>query len=191
MTYTFSPNTLWFQFSEIKSLLFNFLNKDQINNILEIGSYEGASSVFFVDNFLSHENSTLTCVDPFLSIDDNDHRNILSSKQEENFLSNISSTLFPDKVTFKKTTSNIFFKENTKKFNFIYIDGSHVPSQVVSDLDNAIKIISDDGIIWMDDYNGGDPPIKPAVDEYISNKNLPIEIIHQGYQIAFRKIIKE
>ena len=109
MTYTFSPNALWFESSEIKALIFNFLKKDQVNNILEIGSYEGASAVFFADNFLSDTNSTLTCVDPFLSIDDNDHKTLLTSNQEENFLNNISNTLFSDKILFKKTTSDIFF----------------------------------------------------------------------------------
>jgi len=191
MTYTFSPNTLWFESSEIKALIFNFLRQDQVNNILEIGSYEGASSVFFADNFLSDDKSTLTCVDPFLSIDDNDHKNILTSTQEENFLNNISRTLFPDKITFKKTTSDVFLKENDKTFNFIYIDGCHEPNQVVSDLDNCIKIITDDGIIWMDDYGGGNPPIKPVVDQYLLDKKPPLQLIHSGYQIAFRKIIEE
>jgi predicted O-methyltransferase YrrM len=187
MNYIFTPNTLWFNASELKSLVSNFLKKDCENHILEIGSYEGLSSVFFADNFLFNENSTLTCVDPFLSIDDNDHSELLLSNQEKNFLSNISNTSFSDKIIFEKKTSDVFFLENKKVFNFIYIDGSHESSQAVSDLDNSLKVITDGGIIWMDDYLGGSG-IKPAVDEYISSKKRPLKLIHNGYQIAFQKI---
>jgi len=187
MDYNFTPNTLWFNQSELRALVSNFLENHQPNNILEIGSYEGASSVFFADNFLAHKKATLTCVDPFLSIDDNDHHSLLLSDQEKNFLNNISNTLFPDKITFEKKTSDLFFSENKKRFNFIYIDGSHDPKQVVIDLDNALKVITNGGIIWMDDYLGG-TNIKSAVDEYISSKNPPLEVIHSGYQIAFKKL---
>ena len=187
MTYTFTQNTLWFNNSEIKHKIFNYLQKDSENHILEIGSYEGLSSVFFADNFLFNINSTLTCVDPFLSIDNNDHRDLLLSNQEKNFLNNISNTVFSDKITFEKKTSDSFFSENKKMFNFIYIDGSHEPNQAVSDLDNSLKIITDGGIIWMDDYLGG-TNIKSAVDEYISSEKRPLELIHSGYQISFKKI---
>jgi predicted O-methyltransferase YrrM len=64
---------IWFLGSEIKNSLGNFLDKSKENKILEIGSFEGLSSVFFADNFLDNINSNLTCVDPFLNINYNDH----------------------------------------------------------------------------------------------------------------------
>lgn len=52
----------WFLESEIKKKILNFLDKTKKHNILEIGCFEGLSSVFFADNLLDDINSTLTCV---------------------------------------------------------------------------------------------------------------------------------
>lgn len=51
----------WFLGSEIKDCLANFLDKTTENKILEIGCFEGLSSVFFADNFLENSKSSLTC----------------------------------------------------------------------------------------------------------------------------------
>ncbi len=75
--------------------------------------------------------------------------------------------------------SNDFFKENKLTFTFIYIDGSHLIPDVTMDLLNSVKVIEPGGIIWMDDYS----PMK----EHFGPIN-GFEIIHQGYQIAFRKL---
>ena len=45
----------WFEYSEIKQLLLNHVDKTAINKILEIGSYEGASACFFSDHLLDNE----------------------------------------------------------------------------------------------------------------------------------------
>ena len=43
----------WFTHSDLRYNLINFLDKSNENNILEIGCYEGLTSVFFADNFQS------------------------------------------------------------------------------------------------------------------------------------------
>jgi predicted O-methyltransferase YrrM len=60
--YKYSQN--WFLSSEIRSKLLDIIDPSKENNILEIGSYEGLSAVFFADNLLNHQNSSLTCIDP-------------------------------------------------------------------------------------------------------------------------------
>ena len=42
----------------------------------------------------------------------------------------------------------------------------------------------------MDDYGGGNPPnsIRNHIDKLIKDFENNIEIIHKGYQIAFKKI---
>jgi hypothetical protein len=49
--YKYSYLRDWFNYSDIKKKLSNFLKKNGKNIILEIGCYEGLSSVFFADNF--------------------------------------------------------------------------------------------------------------------------------------------
>jgi len=176
--------------SELSTLLGSFLNKKDENHILEIGSFEGMSSVYFADNFIDDPKSRLTCVDPFLNITDNDHAGLLHNKNVElNFDHNMSICKNADKVFICKTTSDSFFeKAKDHKYNFVYIDGCHEPDVIRRDMKNAFSVLSQNGIMWMDDYRGGDGiQIKSAMDEFLEQYKGKYEIIHIGYQLAICK----
>ncbi len=165
------------------------MDKSQTNNILEIGSFEGLSSVFFSDTFLDNPDSTLTCVDPFLTIDNNDHKQFLQNKEEENFDYNISISKNSNKIKVCKVTSYVFFETNNKTYNFIYIDGCHEPEIIKRDMANSFKFLEKNGIMWMDDYLGGDGiQIRRAIDAVLQQYTGQYELIHQAYQIAIRKL---
>lgn len=180
----------WFIGCELKQNILKILNPYQKVSILEIGSYEGMSSVYFSDVLLQHPESTLICVDPF---DLCDTSTTLTNETKDTFMDNISKSKNYNKTTTCIMTSDEFFKNNHKdKFDFIYIDGSHVPDQILKDLQNAYNVIVKNGIIWMDDYLGGPPndlSIKNTIDQFIHEHEDNIEIIHRNYQIAFRKLI--
>ena len=179
---------IWFLDSEIKNILENFLNKSNENKILEIGCFEGLSSVFFADNFIDNQTSNLTCVDPFLNISNNDHYNFLQNNEENNFDYNISICKNSDKITIHKITSDIFFNNNNKTFNFIYIDGCHEPDFIKRDMENSFNCLEKNGIMWMDDYAGGDGiQIRNTINEFIEKYKDKCEIIHCGYQLAIKK----
>ena len=110
----------WFECADLKSQLMKFLNPTQILNILEIGSYEGASSVFIADNLLTNTSSKLTCVDPFLL---NDKITPLTTFTENIFLYNISKSKYHDRIFHKKMLSSEFYLENKEKYDLIYVDG--------------------------------------------------------------------
>jgi predicted O-methyltransferase YrrM len=180
----------WFIGSEIQNSLIHFLDKSKENKILEIGCFEGLSSVFFADNFLDNPNSTLTCVDPFLNIDNNDHRIYLQNNEEMNFDYNISICKNADKITVHKITSDNFFENNTREYNFIYIDGSHEPEFIKRDMENSFKFLEKNGIMWMDDYGGGDGiKIKNAMNVFLEKYKGQYNLIHQGYQLAVKKVV--
>lgn len=186
--YKYSQN--WFLGSEIKNLLLNFLDKSKKNTILEIGCFEGLSSVFFADNLLDDINSTLTCVDPFLTIDTNDHKHFLINNEEENFNYNIKNCKNSNKITFLKITSDDFFSDNNKTYNFIYIDGCHELEFIERDMINSFKFLDKNGIMWMDDYKGGDGiKIKNTMNKFLKKYEGQYELIHIGYQLAIRKTI--
>jgi hypothetical protein len=50
-----------------------------------------------------------------------------------------------------KMTSDEFFKTNTKKYDFIFIDGLHTAYQVSKDIYNSIACLNNNGIIMLDD----------------------------------------
>jgi predicted O-methyltransferase YrrM len=177
----------WFLYSEIKNCLFQLLDKSKENKILEIGCYEGLSSVFFADNFLDNPNSSLTCVDPFLTIT-NDHKQFLQNNEEMNFDYNISICKNSDRISINKTTSDIFFENNNQTYNFIYIDGCHEPDIIKRDMENSFSNLEKNGIMWMDDYGGGDGiQIKNIMDAFLEKYKGQYELIHKGYQLAIKK----
>ena len=178
----------WFLDSEIKKLLLNFMDKTKKNNILEIGCFEGLSSVFFADNLLENTNSTLTCVDPFLNIDNNDHKQFLNNNEENNFDYNISICKNSDKVSINKISSDVFFENNKKTYNLIYIDGCHECNVIMRDMENSFNVLESNGIMWMDDYCGGDNgQIKKTMNIFLEKYKEQYDIIHIGYQLTIKK----
>ena len=180
----------WFTNSEIKIELQHHLDKDRELCMLEIGTFEGLSTTFLADNFLNHENSTLDAVDPFLAIDDNDHKDYLN-EAELKFDHNISICQNKTKITVHKMTSDDFFKTCDKTYDFIYIDGCHLCDFIKRDMENSFQRLNENGIMWMDDYLGGargDDSIKKTMDEFLVQNKDKLNCIHNEYQLAFTKI---
>ena len=177
----------WFINSEINRYLLNVVEANKENNVLEIGCFEGLSSVFFAETLLNHPNSTLTCVDPFLTIENNDHSAFLKNNEEMNFDYNISICKNSDKISVHKITSDAFFEKNNKTYNFIYIDGCHEPDFVKRDMENCFNVLEKNGIMWMDDYKFG-IQIKNTMDNFLEEYKGKYELIHSGYQLSIRKI---
>jgi len=179
----------WFVNSEVNKFILNYINGYTKNTILEIGCYEGLSSVFFADNLLHHQESSLTCVDPFLQIDTNDHVQFLQNNEEKNFDHNITICKNANKISVNKVTSDTFFQTNTKKFNFIYIDGSHEHDFITRDMENSFAVLEKNGIMWMDDYGGGDGiQIKNTMDMFLEKYKGQYMIINSAYQLAIKKL---
>ena len=107
----------------------NLLNKDI--NILEIGSFEGMSVLFF-DRYLKVKN--------LYSVD---------FKKNDNFLYNISGL---KNINFFNMKSDDFFKKKLDiNFDVIYVDGSHYSIDVFNDLTNSDLLLKKGGILIIDD----------------------------------------
>jgi hypothetical protein len=50
-----------------------------------------------------------------------------------------------------RDTSDNFFKNNSDKFDIIFIDGLHEYDQVKRDINNSIKFLNNDGVIYLHD----------------------------------------
>tara|TARA_A100001035_G_scaffold84975_1_gene65957 strand:- start:3463 stop:4125 length:663 start_codon:yes stop_codon:yes gene_type:complete len=188
--YKYTYGRDWFYKSEIyqkaKFVLGN-QNKNKFE-ILEIGSFEGLSTTYFIDNFLRKSNSKITSVDPFLLYSENDHKTILTNVQIRNFFYNISKSAFPEKFQYLGLTSDQFFEVNDKKYNFIYLDGMHTKEQIPKDIIHSWDSLLIDGILWMDDYLGDNGKIKKIFDRTIESLKGDYKIIHRGYQLAIKKL---
>jgi predicted O-methyltransferase YrrM len=112
---------------------------------LEIGSYEGNSALFVANNFKNCD--LICCLDTWKGSDE--HTNYNSEVIEKNFDNNLKDYNNINKI---KDSSDNFFLQNNNKFEVIYIDGSHLASQVYKDCMNAWRILKKNGFLICDDY---------------------------------------
>ena len=143
---SYKENQKWFC-NNLYFLKSNLKNRKNINNILEIGSYEGRSAIFFLNCF---SNSIITCVDTWGGSDE--QKDLDSKIIEKNFDTNLSKHHKLNRMNKFKMTSNKFFDKNKSNFDLIYIDGDHSCDQVYIDINNAWKVLNKNGILILDDY---------------------------------------
>ena len=178
--------------NNINSWLYIF-DKFKLTNkkleVLEIGSYEGRSSCFLL-KFLT--NIKLTCVDTFKPFHELKGRNLKKFKNIFiNFKKNTSKYSKRLKI-FKDTSHNFFKKNKYKKFDLIYIDGSHKYKYVLHDANRAFLALKQNGIIIFDDFMWeNDEQNKlpyDAIIEFLKKNNLNLKILYIDYQIIVKKI---
>lgn len=173
------------------------------NRILEIGSFEGMTTVWLSDT-LTNYNSKLQiyAVDPHYGSSDLTEFNFDIIKS--NFLHNININKNKNIVYISKPSTQALLELQQQDFHpeFIYIDGNHTAHQVLVDLVLSWIILPKDGVILCDDsvnwkfYDQDNkfalqnsPRI--AIDYFIHCyfDKVTILQIPNSNQIAFRKLV--
>ena len=124
--------------------------KGLLVDFLEIGSFEGRSSLWMLENILTHTNATLTCIDMWQYPPEPFYENAYS-----NFLYNMVVGNFIHKTTFYKMISNEALKIlsiKDKKYDFIYIDGAHHSPHPLEDAVLSFPLLKVGGTLAFDDY---------------------------------------
>ena len=175
--YSFSAN--WTD--QHSDLWKHFIPKD-ISSVLEIGNWEGRSTIWFADYF---DQAQITSIDP--------------SKwgNRHTLLSNISKSpnVSRIKLIFEKSEDALpHLPKNS--FDFIYIDGNHHAPNLLLDGLYSFLLLKKEGIIVFDDYNwGGEDRFgnktfksilpKEPIEYFISI--MDCEVLHLGYQAVIKK----
>ena len=153
---------------------------------MEIGSFEGQSTYFFLKYF---KFSEIDCVDTWEGSDE--HKNESFTKIEKNFDENISP--FLSRIIKNKKSSKNFFLINKKKYDIIYIDGSHYYKDVFRDSINAKKFLNKNGLLIFDDYmfnfykNKNHNPIS-AINKFLKKfGNDDFEVVAVFRQVFLKK----
>ena len=176
--------TTWFAGSELKKNMHKYLEATQENHILEIGCFEGRSTCHFSDYYLDHPDSTMTCIDPFIG--DNGTPQVNGGTRAI-FDKNIRLSKHFDKCEIHYGYSDDVLPTIKGKFNFIYIDGSHEPQDILSDMRNTFPFLAKGGIMYMDDYLGGENhEIKKVIDRFINEHKDDVDVIFSGYQLGLK-----
>jgi predicted O-methyltransferase YrrM len=161
---------------------------------LEIGSWEGLSGAFILNSL---PGAHLTCVDTWEGADEHKNYSAASSSVlngiERNFNENLAR--FSDRLTKFKGTSFSFYLEDfsNKKFDFIYIDGSHHCDDVIIDAVKCFQSLKVGGIMIFDDYLWRyykNPMSNPAaaINAFLRLHEGSYRVVRVYYQIAIQKL---
>ncbi len=148
-------------------------------SVLEVGSYEGRSAVWLLQNILTHPMSRLTCIDRWTD-----------TKVQQRFRFNVAETGRSESVIEGQGDSAIALRNLAGPFDLIYIDGSHEARDVLTDTTLCWTILKPGGLLIFDDYgwNGSvEFPPRSAIDVFLQLWMTQIEVLYKGYQVFVRR----
>jgi len=189
--YQFTNNC--FEFA--KPVFEAFLGTISITNLLEIGSFEGQSTCYFIEKFSKNGLKRLTCIDTWTGGHEHRVERIDMDQVYSRFLTNINLSIsnhlpnLETKIMQGKSLLKLAELLNTQGqelFDFTYIDGSHEAPDVIADCILTFNMTKVGGIIALDDYawcpsfqQGKDLAFSPkvAIDSFVNIFFRKLDII--------------
>lgn len=147
---------------------------------LEIGTYEGRTALWMLDNVLTDPSASITCIDPWRD-----------AEIERRFDRNVAAGGRSNQVRKIKACSHRALPHlGERSFDLAYIDGSHEASDVLEDALMALRKVKPGGLLIFDDYElpaklRHHPP-KLAIDAFLELNDWRLEELHRGWQVAVR-----
>jgi predicted O-methyltransferase YrrM len=163
--------------------------------VLEIGSWEGRSAIFFLNFF---KRSTIVCIDTFGGNPEEAkvYENLaqLLPGVEQRFDRNLAA--FENRVQKIKGRSGPALEElkaGSRRFDLAYIDGSHWRDEVMEDSRAVWTLLTKGGIVIWDDYGWGRelPPEErpqPAIDAFLREHDGAYRLLFKGYQVIIERL---
>jgi predicted O-methyltransferase YrrM len=152
--------------------------------ILEIGSWEGRSAVWFLENF---PESKIICVDTFKGSPEHHDAALDVAGIKGRFMNNTKR--FGDRVVIREGhSSRVLFGLGPDSFDLAYVDGSHTELDTMTDLVMSFNLLKPGGIMLVDDFDQpAFPGVRAAVDKFATIYSSRIEVTHVAYQVHFVK----
>ena len=158
---------------------------EQRKKFLEIGSYEGRSTCWLLQNGLDKDGGVIACIDPYPNM----------SEVEERFWGNIKEVIGSaqgihafKEPSYQALGEMIKFKEPYSfTFDFIYIDGDHDPATTLTDACMAWGLLRQGGVMLFDDYEYPQEPTKVGIQGFMQGFVGKYDLVLQNYQLAVKK----
>ena len=141
----FSPNI-----KPLEHALARYKGKDNIT-FLEIGSYEGRSANWFLDEILTGKNCGLICIDNFSGIRLEEEIGALKPAKQR-FLENMKKHEGRYKLLEGNSQDILRNSEYDGRIAVVYVDGSHRADDTMLDLINSYYLLKQGGLFLIDDY---------------------------------------
>ena len=120
-------------------------------NFLEVGSYEGRSAIWCLDNVLTDKDSYIVCVYSFKGSPEHKGLNANTEKIFDVFMENVKP--YGNQVQVFPNESYLVLRSlPLRAFDFIYIDGSHKASDVLEDATACWRLLKKGAMMAFDDH---------------------------------------
>ena len=162
---------------------------------LEMGSFEGRSTVWIMENMMQ-QGDYLLCIDTWKGGEEHGAEDMDAVWQRFKTNTAIAMEKTGVLVGTARGTSLVGLADEIPEYagtyDFIYIDGSHQAPDVLTDACMAWPLLKQGGLMVFDDYMWGNPRDalhrpKIAIDAFTNIFGETAEIIHVGYQLVVRK----
>jgi predicted O-methyltransferase YrrM len=148
--------------------------------MLEVGSHEGRSAIWWTQNILQHPKSRLTCVDPWAN-----------KEALRRFVKNVTKAGLGLKIRgFNVKIADAKVAPN--HYDLCYLDGSHAAHDVYSDLLICWRGLKKGGVLVCDDYGLNAKHMigpKPAIDGFLASFRGQYRLLSQGCQVIIKKLV--
>ena len=175
--------------------------------VLEVGSYEGASACYLIEQLGARAPLEIHCVDPWEGTANFAGTDVDMSEVEARFRRNTGLlversrhpvTLEIHKGLSRMVLARLLTQKGQGYFDLVYIDGSHEAPDVLADAVLGFALLRRHGIMVFDDYlwRGGDANFnnpaqcpKLAIDAFINCNFSKVRMVCAPlYQIYLQKI---
>ena len=182
----------------------NFLGIKQylgtVDSIMEIGSHEGRSSCWMLENMLS-DTGTITCLDPWMGPDREpfsfepiaDHNQPVLDR----FIANTFEVKKPgqtvDQRIGRSYSSLAQLITEKRQYDFIYLDGNHTSHASLADATMCWGLLRKGGVLLFDDYLWDHEEdhlerCKMSIDAFVNMYGKYLKVVISNYQQAVIKL---
>ncbi|MEG4207923.1 tetratricopeptide repeat protein [Microcoleus sp. Pol7_A1] len=147
--------------------------------VVEIGSFQGMSACWLLDNILTHQTAKITCIDLFF---------------QQHFKGNIVKTGAADRVIeLEGYSQDLLVNLTSEYYDVAYVDGCHKPTSALQDAILSWRLVKVGGLMIFDDYeftfpDSPEQDTKIGIDVFLEMFGSQLEVVHKGYQLIVKKI---
>jgi predicted O-methyltransferase YrrM len=188
----------WFEWApEVwKQLIPHLPSEAGSRRFLEVGSFEGRSTVWIMENMMQ-DGDYMLCIDTWEGGEEHGEEDMdavfmrfRANVQAAREKTGIKSVGHSRQSSTQGLAEEI--SEWTGNYDFIYIDGSHRAPDVLTDACMSWPLLKAGGLMVFDDYMWGNPRDalhrpKIAIDAFTNIFGETAEVVHMGYQLVVRK----
>ncbi len=148
---------------------------------LEVGSLEGRSVIWMMENIFNHPTSSAEIIDSFYD------------QNEATLKNNLRIANLTDRILLHEGSSHVKLRNlPPEQFDLIYIDGCHCCRHLLSDLALAWDLLKPKSFMILDDYAFKNYPPdelspKSVIDFFTECFKKELTVVYKGYEVIIQK----